>query len=205
MRYQDSRRLQAIDTLLSIDRRTAETANPRNYVNGQVFLDGNDVYSATSVKVGTGPRTYSWPVPLAATASTLPATAPTPRDYSSKIGLIPRRALIVYQRKSKTIRGGAGAARSASQTAAIPGRRRSPRRRSRMIPRASPTRRLNPTMPTNRALLASRFEFNQIIQNASGSRQGAGRPRGSTSVNHTHTRAIPAPKPANTPVSSSGT
>lgn len=30
-------------------------------VNGQVFLDGNDVLWATSVCVGTGPRTFSWP------------------------------------------------------------------------------------------------------------------------------------------------
>jgi len=30
-------------------------------VNGQVFLDGNDVLWATSVAVGEGPRTFSWP------------------------------------------------------------------------------------------------------------------------------------------------
>jgi hypothetical protein len=30
-------------------------------VNGQVFLDGNDVLWATSVCVGEGPRTFSWP------------------------------------------------------------------------------------------------------------------------------------------------
>jgi hypothetical protein len=30
-------------------------------VNGQVFLDGNDVLWATSVSVGEGPRTWSWP------------------------------------------------------------------------------------------------------------------------------------------------
>ena len=30
-------------------------------VNGQVFLDGNDVFWATSVSVGEGPRTWSWP------------------------------------------------------------------------------------------------------------------------------------------------
>lgn len=30
-------------------------------VNGQVFLDGNDVFWATSVAVGEGPRTWSWP------------------------------------------------------------------------------------------------------------------------------------------------
>ena len=30
-------------------------------VNGQVFLDGNDVLWATSVSVGEGPRTFSWP------------------------------------------------------------------------------------------------------------------------------------------------
>lgn len=34
---------------------------PDAYVNGQVMLDGNDLYWATSVKVGEGPRTYSWP------------------------------------------------------------------------------------------------------------------------------------------------
>lgn len=31
-------------------------------VNGQVFLDGNDVLWATSVSVGEGPHTWSWPV-----------------------------------------------------------------------------------------------------------------------------------------------
>jgi hypothetical protein len=30
-------------------------------VNGQCFLDGNDVLWVTSVCVGEGPRTYSWP------------------------------------------------------------------------------------------------------------------------------------------------
>ena len=30
-------------------------------VNGQVFLDGNDVLWATSVCVGEGPRSWSWP------------------------------------------------------------------------------------------------------------------------------------------------
>lgn len=31
-------------------------------VNGQVHLDGNDLLWVTSVQVGTGPRTWSWPV-----------------------------------------------------------------------------------------------------------------------------------------------
>ena len=30
-------------------------------VNGQVFLDGNDLLWVTSVQVGTGPRTFAWP------------------------------------------------------------------------------------------------------------------------------------------------
>jgi hypothetical protein len=30
-------------------------------VNGQVFIDGNDALWATSVSVGEGPRTWSWP------------------------------------------------------------------------------------------------------------------------------------------------
>lgn len=34
---------------------------PEAYVNGQVFLDGNDVFWATSVSVGVGPRTWAWP------------------------------------------------------------------------------------------------------------------------------------------------
>lgn len=34
---------------------------PSSAVNGQVFLDGNDVLWATSVCVGEGPRTFSWP------------------------------------------------------------------------------------------------------------------------------------------------
>lgn len=34
---------------------------PTSAVNGQVFLDGNDVLWATSVCVGEGPRTFSWP------------------------------------------------------------------------------------------------------------------------------------------------
>lgn len=34
---------------------------PTSAVNGQVFLDGNDVLWVTSVSVGEGPRTYRWP------------------------------------------------------------------------------------------------------------------------------------------------
>ena len=34
---------------------------PTSGVNGQVFLDGNDVLWATSVLAGEGPRTFSWP------------------------------------------------------------------------------------------------------------------------------------------------
>jgi hypothetical protein len=34
---------------------------PDSYVNGQVFLDGPDTLWVTSVKVGEGPRTFSWP------------------------------------------------------------------------------------------------------------------------------------------------
>lgn len=34
---------------------------PESAVNGQVFLDGTDVFWATSVSVGEGPRTFSWP------------------------------------------------------------------------------------------------------------------------------------------------
>jgi hypothetical protein len=32
-------------------------------VNGQVFLDGNDLLWVTSVAVGAGPRTFSWASP----------------------------------------------------------------------------------------------------------------------------------------------
>lgn len=35
---------------------------PESAVNGSVFLDGNDLFWVTSVQVGTGPRTWSWPV-----------------------------------------------------------------------------------------------------------------------------------------------
>jgi len=35
--------------------------NPTAAVNGQVMLDGNDLFWATSVQVGTGPRTFAWP------------------------------------------------------------------------------------------------------------------------------------------------
>lgn len=34
---------------------------PDSYVNGKCLLDGNDDYWATSVKVGEGPGTWSWP------------------------------------------------------------------------------------------------------------------------------------------------
>lgn len=34
---------------------------PTCAVNGQVFLDGNDVFWATSVSVGEGSHTFSWP------------------------------------------------------------------------------------------------------------------------------------------------
>ena len=32
-------------------------------VNGQVMLDGNDLFWATSRCVGEGPGTFSWPIP----------------------------------------------------------------------------------------------------------------------------------------------
>lgn len=32
-----------------------------SFVNGQVFLDGNDSFWALSVAVGEGPGTFSWP------------------------------------------------------------------------------------------------------------------------------------------------
>lgn len=35
---------------------------PESAVNGQVFLDGNDVLWVTSVCLGTGERTFAWPV-----------------------------------------------------------------------------------------------------------------------------------------------
>jgi hypothetical protein len=34
---------------------------PTSAVQLQVFLDGNDTHWATSVQVGEGPRTFSWP------------------------------------------------------------------------------------------------------------------------------------------------
>lgn len=34
---------------------------PESSVNGQVYLDGNDVLWATSVSVGEGPHTFQWP------------------------------------------------------------------------------------------------------------------------------------------------
>jgi len=34
---------------------------PTCCVNGQVMLDGNDLFWVTSAIVGEGPRTYSWP------------------------------------------------------------------------------------------------------------------------------------------------
>ena len=34
---------------------------PMSLVNGQVFLDGNDVLWVTSTQVGEGPSTFSWP------------------------------------------------------------------------------------------------------------------------------------------------
>lgn len=37
-------------------------SEPTSCVNGQVFLDGNDCLWATSVRVGEGPRTFSWPM-----------------------------------------------------------------------------------------------------------------------------------------------
>jgi hypothetical protein len=45
---------------MMITRAHGETAE--SYVNGQVMLDGNDLHWATSVRVGTGPGTFSWPV-----------------------------------------------------------------------------------------------------------------------------------------------
>ena len=34
---------------------------PESAVNGQVLLDGNDTYWATSVSVGEGERRFAWP------------------------------------------------------------------------------------------------------------------------------------------------
>lgn len=34
---------------------------PTSAVNGQVQLDGNDLYWATSVSAGDGPRHFTWP------------------------------------------------------------------------------------------------------------------------------------------------
>lgn len=31
-------------------------------VNGQVFMDGNDLFWVTSVREGDGPRTFAWPI-----------------------------------------------------------------------------------------------------------------------------------------------
>jgi hypothetical protein len=36
-------------------------SDPTSAVNGQVFLDGNDVFWATSRTVGDQPGTFSWP------------------------------------------------------------------------------------------------------------------------------------------------
>lgn len=36
-------------------------STPTSAVNGQVFLDGNDVFWATSRSVGDQPGTFSWP------------------------------------------------------------------------------------------------------------------------------------------------
>lgn len=48
-------------------------------VNGQVFLDGNDVFWATSVGVGEGPGTFAWPKFVAPTpAPSAPAATDTP-------------------------------------------------------------------------------------------------------------------------------
>lgn len=37
-------------------------ADPTSAVNGQVLLDGNDVFWVTSVCVGEGPGTWRWPL-----------------------------------------------------------------------------------------------------------------------------------------------
>lgn len=37
------------------------SATENGSVNGQVFLDGNDTFWATSVSVGEGPRRFAWP------------------------------------------------------------------------------------------------------------------------------------------------
>lgn len=37
-------------------------STPESCVNGQVFLDGNDVLWVTSVAVGEGVRRFTWPV-----------------------------------------------------------------------------------------------------------------------------------------------
>ena len=41
--------------------RVWQPGESEGHVNGQVMLDGNDLLWVTSVKVGSGPRTFSWP------------------------------------------------------------------------------------------------------------------------------------------------
>lgn len=36
-------------------------STPESAINGQVLLDGNDTFWATSITHGTGPRTWTWP------------------------------------------------------------------------------------------------------------------------------------------------
>jgi hypothetical protein len=51
---------------------------PGSAVNGQVFLDGNDVFWVTSVSVGVGPNTFAWPLPIGNTGIAGPAGSPVP-------------------------------------------------------------------------------------------------------------------------------
>ena len=41
--------------------RVWQPGESEGHVNGQVLLDGNDLLWVTSVNVGSGPRTFSWP------------------------------------------------------------------------------------------------------------------------------------------------
>ena len=37
-------------------------SDPDSYLNGQLFLDGSELYWVTSTKVGDTPGTYAWPL-----------------------------------------------------------------------------------------------------------------------------------------------
>jgi len=77
----------------------AQAPTAERLVNGQVFLDGNDVYWATSVHEGDGVRHYRWPLAVGGTFSS-PSTDSKAHVHIDSTHVIPSS---VFSRRDQQI------------------------------------------------------------------------------------------------------